>query len=95
MQSKVAVFSSAYFLGSDFNETASVSNKELTLALTERAAGTDNNGISFVSKEITNESFYESVTEGEANAVRALFMYVLPVVIIAVGIVVFIKRRNA
>lgn len=95
LESRVAVFSSAYFLGSDFNESASVSNKELTLALTERAAGTDNNGISFVSKEITNESFYESVTEGEANTVRALFMYILPVVIIALGIVIFVKRRNA
>ena len=95
LQSRVAVFSSAYFLGSDFNETASVSNKELTLSLTERAAGADNSGISFVSKEITNESFYESVTEGEANMVRAIFMYILPVLIIALGIVIFVKRRNA
>lgn len=95
LESRVAVFSSAYFLGSDFNDSASVSNKELSLALTERAAGTDNSGISFVSKEITNESFYESVTEGEANIVRALFMYILPVVIIALGIIIFIKRRNA
>ena len=95
LESRVAVFSSAYFLGSDFNDSASVSNKELSLVLTERAAGTDNSGISFVSKEITNESFYESVTEGEANIVRALFMYILPVVIIALGIIIFIKRRNA
>ena len=95
LESRVAVFSSAYFLGSDFNETESVSNKELTLALTERAAGADSSEISFISKEITDESYYESVTDGEANTVRTIFMYVLPVVIIALGIVTFVKRRNS
>ena len=95
LQSRVAVFSSAYFLGSDFNETASVSNKELTLALTERAAGTTGSGISFVAKEITNESFYESATEEASNIVRTVFMYILPIVVIALGIVIFVKRRNA
>ncbi len=95
LESRVAVFSSAYFLGSDFNETASVSNKELTLALTERASGAEAGGISFISKEITNESFYESVTAEEANIVRAIFMYILPIIVIALGIVIFVKRRNA
>ena len=95
LETRVCVFSSAYFLGSDFNETASVSNKELTLALTERASGRDNNAVSFISKEITDESFYESVTEASSNTIRIIFMFILPIAVLVLGTVIFIKRRNA
>lgn len=94
-ESRVTVFSSPFFLSSEYNESASVANKDLTLAMADRASGAGKSDISFVSKTITNESFYESVTEGSANAIKVIFMFVLPLAVLAMGIVIFIKRRNA
>ncbi len=94
-ESRVTVFSSPYFLSSDYNESASVANKDLTLAMADRASGAGKSDISFVSKTITNESFYDSVTEASANVIKILFMFVLPLAVLAMGIVIFIKRRNA
>lgn len=94
-ESRVTVFSSPFFLSSEYNESASVANKDLTLAMADRASGAGNSDISFVSKTITNESFYESVTEGSANAIKVIFMFVLPLAVLAMGIVIFVKRRNA
>lgn len=94
-ESRVTVFSSPFFLSSEYNESASVANKDLTLAMADRASGAGKSDISFVSKTITDESFYESVTEGSANAIKVIFMFVLPLAVLAMGIVIFVKRRNA
>lgn len=63
--------------------------------MADRASGAGKSDISFVSKTITNESFYDSVTEGSANSIKVIFMFVLPLAVLAMGIVIFVKRRNA
>ena len=88
-------FSSIEFLQSAYNEQSAVSNKNMTLAAAERAVGAGDTGISFVSKTITNESFADSVTQSSASAVRIIFMFILPIACIAVGIYIFIRRKNA
>ena len=93
--SYVFAFSSVEFIHSEYNENSSVSNKNITLAAAERAVGAENTGISFVSKTITNESYSESVTDSSSGIVRILFMFILPIVCIAVGIYIFIRRKNA
>lgn len=93
--SYVTVFSSVEFIYSQYNEYSDVSNKEITLACAERAAGADNIGISFVTKTITDESFADSVTQASADAIRIIFMGLIPVALIVIGVWVFIKRRNA
>lgn len=95
IESTVTVFSSSYFLMSDYNETEAVSNKNLALAMTDRAADMGDTGISFVTKSISNESYYESVTESSANLMRTIFMFIIPIAILGLGTVIFIKRRNA
>ena len=93
--SYVFAFSSVEFIYSEYNENSSVSNKNITLAAAERAVGAENTGISFVSKTITNESYSDSVTDSSSGIVRILFMFILPIVCIAVGIYIFIRRKNA
>lgn len=95
IETRVAVFSSLSFINSEYNETASVANKELTLVMTERAAGSMNMGISFVSKSVTNETFAQDVTEGSATVMMWLFMIILPVAVLVTGTIVYIKRRNS
>lgn len=93
--SYVMAFSSVEFIYSEYNEQSSVSNKDVTLAAAERAAGVENSGISFVSKTITNESFADKVTESSTGLIRIIFMLLLPLISIAAGIFIYIKRRNA
>lgn len=93
--SHVCVFSSTYFLTSEYNESSSVSNKNLSLAVTEMACGSGKSDICFVTKSIENESFADSVTQGSSNLIVLIFMILLPIAMIASGIVIFIKRRNS
>lgn len=93
--SYVMAFSSPDFISSVYNEQASVSNKNISLAALERAASAEDAGVSFVSKTITNESFADKVTQSISNLMRIIFMALLPIITIALGIYVFIKRRNA
>ncbi len=93
--SYVFAFSSIEFIESEYLEYASLSNKEITLACAERAVGAEGSDISFISKTITNESYSDAVTESSANFIRILFMFLLPIVTIAAGVVIYIRRRNA
>ncbi len=96
LESRVAIFSSTDFISSELSEVESVTNKEATLAMVERAAGITKSDISYIPKSISaSESFQSEVTEGDAGTVRALFMFILPILTILMGIIIYIKRRNA
>lgn len=95
ISSYVMAFSTTDFINSAYNEQTGVDNKNVLLAAAERATGAENTGISFISKTITDESFADSVTESASKTIMYIFMIILPIVILIVGIVVYIKRRNA
>lgn len=95
ISSYVLAFSSIEFIQSEYNEQPSVANKNITLAAAERAVGAEDTGISFISKTITNESYSDSVTDSSAGIIRILFMFILPIACIALGIYIFIRRKNA
>jgi len=91
----VTVFSSVEFIYSDWAEYDALSNKNIVLAVTDRNALVEDAGISFVSKTITSESFAEAVTQNNVTLIRIIFMILLPIAMIALGIVIFIRRKNA
>lgn len=95
IKNTVIAFSSYDFIYSQYAETNTVGNKDVAFAAAERASGADETGISFVTKVITDESFYSSVTETSANVINAIFMIALPIVCIAAGIYVYIRRKNS
>lgn len=95
IESYVYAFSSIEYIDSDWAENSRLSNKNLVLACSERAANAEESGISFTSKTITNETFAESVTETGINVINILFVWLLPISVVAIGIFVYIKRRNA
>lgn len=95
IESYVIAFSSSEFLESQYTETASVANKNILFAATERATGVEESDISFVSKYITNESFSDKVTAASSSAMRIIFMFALPIITIILGVYIYIKRRNA
>ncbi len=91
----VFAFSSIDFIYSEYAESASVGNKDIAFAVAERASGAEETGISFVSKVITDESFASSVTQGASRTIDIIFMVVLPLLCIAAGIYVYIRRKNS
>lgn len=95
ISSYVYAFSSVEYIESDWAENSRVSNKDLVLACSERAANAEDTGIKFTSKTITNETFADSVTESGITVVKILFIWVLPILVLAIGVIVYIKRRNA
>lgn len=95
ISSYVLAFSSIEFIQSEYNEQPSVANKNITLAAAERAVGAEDTDISFISKTITNESYSDSVTDASLNVIRAIFMIVFPIICVAIGVYIFIRRKNA
>ncbi len=93
--STVVAFSSLDFIYSEYAEQQWVANKNLTLMLSQEAVQADDTGISFVSKSITDESFSAKVTETGSSTVRTIFMIILPLILIAAAIFVYIRRRSA
>ncbi len=96
LNSYVTAFSSTDFLESDYSELSGCTNKEATLDTVRRAAGEKNVELSIVPKTIEeDESFYDNVTEAKSNAVRNIFMFLVPLAVIVTGIIIFVRRRNA
>lgn len=95
IESSVVVFSSVQFIQSEWADNAQLSNKNIVLGGTDVAAGVTDNGVSFISKTITNSSFADQVTIAADRTIYIIFMILLPLATLAVGIIVFIRRKNA
>lgn len=95
IMSYVMAFSSVEFVQSDWAEYSDISNKNIALAVTDRVAQVGDSGISFVSKVISEESYADQVTEAGSLTIRIIFMIALPIITIAAGIYIFIRRKNA
>ncbi|MDD6479559.1 MAG: GldG family protein [Oscillospiraceae bacterium] len=95
VSSYVIAFSSIEFIYSDWAEYDALSNKNIALAAADRATGVENTGISFIPKIIVNESFADAVSDASVAVVRMIFMILLPIAIVALGVVIFIRRKNA
>lgn len=95
LTSYIMAFASVEFIQSDWASQSSLSNQDIVMACSDRAAHVGDTSITFTSKVIKNESFITAVTEGSAKVVMIIFVFIVPVAIIAAGIAVFIRRRNA
>ncbi len=93
--SYVMAFSSVEFIQSTWASYADLSNQDIVISCTDRAAHVGDTSMVFTSKVITNESFASAVTAGSTKLVLAIFTFIIPIAVIVAGIVVFIRRRNA
>ena len=95
VKSYIYAFSSIGYIQSDWAEYDELYNKDVCLLAADTAAGVGDAGISFISKTISDESFANEITAAGATVVRIIFMFLLPIVTIALGIYIFIRRRNS
>ncbi len=89
--SNVLVFGSAYSLASSFTETTYYNNGEYFMSIVNTLTG-KTTGISIVAKDLTAATF--DVTQDIYNNCTTIFMWVIPGLVVVIGIVVFFTRRS-
>lgn len=95
LTSYVMAFSSVEFVQSTWSSYSDVCNQDIVMACTDRATHVGDTSITFTSKFIENESFASSVSSGSSKVVMAVFMFIIPILMIVIGITVYVRRRNA
>ncbi len=91
--SYVMAFASVEYIQSTWASYNTLCNQNIVMAVTDRAAHVTDTSITFTSKFIKNESFIADESTG--NTLNIIFVIALPILIIALGIVIFVRRRNA
>ena len=95
LTSYVMAFSSVEYVQSTWASYSDLCNQNIVMAATDRAAHVGDTSMVFTSKVIENESFASEVTASKAKTVNAIFMFIIPIAVISLGIVIFIRRKNA
>lgn len=95
LSSYVMAFSSAKILQSEWSSFAQLCNQDIVMLCTQQAAHVEDIELFIAEKIITDVFFTDQITEKDAKTINTLFMIVLPLAVITVGIVIFVRRRNA
>ena len=91
--SYVMALSSVEYIQSTWASYDELCNQNIVMAVSDRAAHVTDTSITFTSKFIKSESFI--VDEGTATTLNWIFVIIIPILVIALGIVIFVRRRNA
>ncbi|MBO5746284.1 MAG: Gldg family protein [Clostridia bacterium] len=89
VSSYVIAFASSDFIGEDF-ATDTFANLNLVLDTANFATGNTDAPFNFVPKTIVNTSY--NTTEAATKAIRIIFIAIVPIIVIAGGIFVWIRR---
>ena len=90
--SRVYVASSHYLLDQSFLQSSSVNNAELLLNIFNIASGKEEVEISVTPKSFTLETF--EITGTQAKTITIIFAVVVPLVVIAAGVFVIVRRKR-
>lgn len=93
--SYVAAFSSFDFIYSQWAQYSQLGNIETALNTAVFAAGfaTDSQ-LLFLDKTVAVESFADKVSEAGAITIRIIFMILVPLALVAAGVIIWLRRRN-
>lgn len=93
----VQTYSNLLVLGSDYILDGSLTNKtyynngDYFISIVNKIFGKDN-GIYIVAKDLSSPTYETNLAQ--ANVLRIVFMFVLPALVAAAGIIVWLKRRH-
>lgn len=87
-------FSSTDYISSEWVAYSSIHNMNLVLNTAKLAGGAEDDKVTFSMKTVSNESFADQVDAASSAVVFWLFVIALPIALIAVGIAVFVRRKN-
>lgn len=90
----VMVLSSSDFISTSYNSFSQVGNLQVLLASIDTIVGRDSSNISFDTRSFETATFVTPST-AISNVIRIVFIGVIPLAVLACGIVVWIRRRRS
>lgn len=94
VSSYLVAFASTDLINSNWTQYSTVANLEIVLATANSITGRADSEIAFVTKSITTESFADRITKTNVIVVTVIFLLVVPITIIVLAVVVWIRRKN-
>lgn len=94
LTSNIVVYSGTNFISKEWVDYSYVSNLNIVLDTVNHCSGATDNPFNFVAKTIVNDNYLALVTETNATVIKVIFMAVLPVILVATGLVVWIRRKR-
>ena len=89
--SNLIVLGSDYILDSSLTSMTYYNNGDYFISIVNNISGKDN-GVYIVAKDLSSPTY--ETNAAQANTLRILFMFVLPALVAAAGIIVWLKRRH-
>ena len=94
VESHVIVFASENFLQSGIVDNTSFSNSTLALNILNDVAGVEA-PIEIRSRAIATTTFYDQIMGTPATLIiQIVFVAVLPILLLVIGLVIYIRRKN-
>ncbi len=93
-KSYVMAFSSYDLVNQSWLAEDSLNNLDAALGVTAKATGMADTSIVFTPKTIETDNYVTKVTATKTTILRVVFQYALPVLLIALAVYVFIRRKN-
>lgn len=90
--SKVVVYGSEYLLYESFLSATQANNAELMMSIFNGISGKDEVEVTLTPKSFTMTTF--EISAAVSNTIAIIFAIVIPILIIAAGIAVWLKRRH-
>ena len=94
LNSYVLAFSSTDLISSAWSQYSFVNNNEFVLSAINSADGRDDSAITITNKTISTSTFSTPPTALTIKIVGIVFMGVIPVALIIIGIIVWVRRKN-
>jgi hypothetical protein len=92
--SYVAAFASRDFVDPYWFSTNYDINADVIINTAKTISGASDDGITFSMRQMKDNSFTEVVTKEAADTIRFIFQWMLPVLLIITGVVVFVRRAR-
>ncbi|WP_288167876.1 hypothetical protein, partial [Ruminococcus sp. CAG:379] len=89
--SQLMVMSSCSMLDYYVAQSASYNNAEYVISAINVMVGKEN-GIVIANKALEQTNI--TITEGQLSGLRTLVIVVIPLIVVVIGLVVFVRRRN-
>lgn len=91
ISSNIMVIGSSYILAQDLTEQSYCNNGDFFVSAVNYMTGKAE-GITVVAKDLSSTTF--EISEKTSNIMQAVFMFIIPVAVLAVGVIVWLRRRH-
>ncbi len=92
--STIIAFSSTDLANEEWTQFTAIANTDFMFDTTKYATDKNNESVTFSVNTILTDSIFDQISQKSATVMKVIFIYLLPIVTVIIGIVVFVKRKN-